>query len=165
MIPNTTRSILERPDRQSNSTDQNLSSNIDQLQSTNTQLLNQIIQLGISSVNWWALLFGKTLTIGELTDLSDGLSNIGIKVRESSLLAVDDVNSLLSSGGCNLRFSLVVDDYALDNSRALSDLQSFSASGIQIVVGPLNSGAAQFILPFANSNHIVLVSHHPPQQL
>ena len=137
----------------------NLSSNIDQLQSTNTQLLNQIIQLRNQLGGTGGLCSsGKTLTIGELTDLSDGLSNIGIKVRESSLLAVDDVNSLLSSGGCNLRFSLVVDDYALDNSRALSDLQSFSASGIQIVLGPLNSGAAQFILPFANSNHIVLIS-------
>ena len=137
----------------------NLNSNIDQLQSTNTQLLNQIIQLRNQLGGTGGLCSsGKTLTIGELTDLSDGLSNIGIKVRESSLLAVDDVNSLLSSGGCNLRFSLVVDDYALDNSRALSDLQSFSASGIQIVLGPLNSGAAQFILPFANSNHIVLIS-------
>ncbi|TMI38743.1 hypothetical protein E6H23_09835 [Candidatus Bathyarchaeota archaeon] len=137
----------------------NLSSNIDQLQSTNAQLLNQIIQLRNQLGGTGGLCSsGKTLTIGELTDLSDGLSNIGIKVRESSLLAVDDVNSLLSSGGCNLRFSLAVDDYALDNSRALSDLQSFSASGIQIVVGPLNSGVAQFILPFANSNHIVLVS-------
>jgi len=137
----------------------NLSGNIDQLQSTNTQLLNQIIQLRNQLGGTGGLCSsGKTLTIGELTDLSDGLSNIGIKVRESSLLGVDDVNSLLSSGGCNLRFSLAVDDYALDNSRALSDLQSFSASGIQIVVGPLNSGAAQFILPFVNSNHIVLVS-------
>lgn len=137
----------------------NLSSNIDQLQSTNTQLLNQIIQLRNQLGGTGGLCSsGKTLTMGELTDLSDGVSNIGIRVKESSLLAVDDVNSLLSSGGCNLRFSLAVDDYALDNQRALLDLQSFSASGIQVVVGPLNSAAAAYILPFANSNHIFLIS-------
>src|SRR6267143_330908 len=136
----------------------NLSSNIDQLQSTNTQLQNQIIQLRNQLGGTGGLCSsGRTLTIGELTDLSDGVSNIGIRVKESSLLAVDDVNSLLSSGG-NLRFSLAVDDYALDNQRALLDLQSFSASGIQIVVGPLNSAAAAYILPFANSNHILLIS-------
>src|SRR3989441_1591811 len=133
-----------------------LSDDIHQLQSTNSQLLDQIIQLrgqigGLCTS-------GKTITIGELTDLTDGLSNIGIPAKESSMVAVSDVNSLLSSGGCNLKFSLGVYDYALDNPRALTGLQSFSASGVQVVIGPLNSGTAQYILPFANSNHILLVS-------
>ncbi|HVH14334.1 MAG TPA: ABC transporter substrate-binding protein, partial [Candidatus Angelobacter sp.] len=101
---------------------------------------------------------GRTLTIGELTDLTDGLSTQGASVRDASLLAIDDINSFLQSTGCNLKFAISVSDYALDNARALTELQAFATAGVQVVVGPLNSGAAQFILPFANSNHIVLIS-------
>jgi len=102
--------------------------------------------------------YGKTVNIGELLDLSAALSDQGLTSKDSSLLAIDDINSFLSSIGCNLNFTLTVDDYALNNVLALSDLQSLAASGVQVVVGPLNSGAALFILPYADSNHIVLIS-------
>jgi branched-chain amino acid transport system substrate-binding protein len=101
---------------------------------------------------------GATLTIGELTDLTDGLSNIGTGVKDASLLAINDVNSFLVSSACNLKFAMSVNDYALDNTRALTDLQAFAAAGVQVVVGPLNSGTANYLLPFANANHIVLIS-------
>src|SRR5256712_5715337 len=137
----------------------NLSSNIDQLQSANTQLLNQIIQLRNQLDGSGGLCSsGKTLKIGELLDLSADLSAQGARAQASSTLAISDINSFLFSSGCNLRVSLAVDDYALDNSQALLDLQSFSALGVQVVVGPLNSGAAQFLLSYANSNHIILIS-------
>lgn len=57
-----------------------------------------------------------------------------------------------------MKFATVVDDYALDNNQALTQLQSLKASGIQVVVGPLNSGTAQYILAYANTNHVVLIS-------
>ena len=137
----------------------NLSSNIDQLQSANTQLLNQIIQLRNQLDGSGGLCSsGKTLKIGELLDLSADLSAQGARAQASSTLAISDINSFLFSSGCNLRFSLAVDDYALDNSKALLDLQSFSALGVQVVVGPINSGTAQFLLSYANSNHIILIS-------
>ena len=127
-----------------------------QLQAENTHLKSQISDL---THHHHALCSsGKTLMIGELTDLSSGLSDQGLRVKESSLLGINDVNSFLSRDGCNLTFAITVDDYALDNAKALTDLQSLAASGVQVVVGPLNSGAAQYILAFANSNHIVLIS-------
>src|SRR5437867_7580921 len=104
-------------------------------------------------------LSGKTITIGELLDLSDGLATQGVRAKDGSAIAINDINSFLSSAGCDLRFSLTVDDYALNPSLALADLQSLAASGVQVVVGPLNSGTALFLLSFANSNHIVLISH------
>src|SRR5256712_7540072 len=137
----------------------NLSSNIDQLQSANTQLLNQIIQFRNQlDGNGGLCSSGKTLKIGELLDLSADLSAQGARAQASSTLAIRDINSFLFSSGCNLRFSLAVDDYALDNSKALLDLQSFSALVVQVVVGPINSGTAQFLLSYANSNHIILIS-------
>lgn len=101
---------------------------------------------------------GKTVTIGELLDLSQSLSDQGKKAQDSSKIAIQDINSALSTSSCTLRFALQVSDYALSTTTALSDLQAFSASGISVVVGPLNSGAAQYILSYANSNHIVLIS-------
>ncbi len=101
---------------------------------------------------------GSTITLGELTDLSSDLASQGVRAKDSSLLAIKDINSFLSASGCNLKFGVTIDDYALNNQNALTDLQSFAASGVQVVVGPLNSGAAQFILTYANNNHIVLIS-------
>lgn len=100
----------------------------------------------------------QTLTIGELLDLSAGLSSQGVRAKDSSILAIEDINAFLAGAGCNLKFANSVSDYALDNNKALNALTSFAASGVQVVVGPLNSGAAAALLQYANSNHIVLIS-------
>ncbi|SRR5712692_2918112 len=101
----------------------------------------------------------KTITIGELLDLSSALSTQGVRAKDGSALAISDINTFLSSAGCSLKFAAAVDDYALDNAKALTDLQSLAtASGVQVVVGPLNNGAAYYLLSYANSNHIVLIS-------
>ena len=101
---------------------------------------------------------GRTITIGELLDLSQGLSDQGKKAKDSSTIAIQDIISALSTSNCNLKFAIQISDYALSTTTALSDLQAFSASGISVVVGPLNSGTAQYVLSYANSNHIVLIS-------
>src|SRR5438876_3352016 len=110
---------------------------------------------------------GRTLTIGMLTDLSSDLASQGTRARDAAQLAIMDINSYLSSPqgaattgtiACNVKFAVSVTDYALDGAKALSALQTFASAGVQVVVGPLNSGAAQNILQYANSNHIVLIS-------
>ena len=101
---------------------------------------------------------GQTITLGMLLDLSKTLSDQGTRAKDVSTLAINDINSLLSGGGCNLKFTAAIDDYQLDNNLALQDLKSLAASGVQVVVGPLNSGAAQYILSYAGSNHVVLIS-------
>src|SRR6266550_4277070 len=102
---------------------------------------------------------GKTVTIGELLDLSSSLADQGTRAKDSSVLAINDINSLLSSGGCTgLKFATAVVDYGLRNADGLSGLQSLASSGAQVVVGPLNSGTAQYILSYAISNHIIMIS-------
>jgi branched-chain amino acid transport system substrate-binding protein len=123
------------------------------------QLQTQISQLQTQLQHSGGLcLSGGTITIGELLDLTDGLSAQGIRAKDGSILAINDINSFLAKAGCNVKFAVSASDYALDSSRALTELQSFAAAGVQVVVGPLNSGAAQNLLQFANSNHIVLIS-------
>ena len=110
---------------------------------------------------------GRTLTIGMLTDLSSDLASQGTRARDAAQLAVRDINAYLASpqgaatsgtAACNVKFAVSVTDYALDGAKALSGLQTFAAAGVQVVVGPLNSGAAQNILQYANTNHIALIS-------
>jgi branched-chain amino acid transport system substrate-binding protein len=136
-----------------------LNAQLAQAQAEIAQLQNQISQLQKQLQQSGGLcLSGKTITIGELLDLSSSLSDLGVRAKDVSVVAISDINSFLSTSGCNLRFSLSASDYSLNNALAFTELQSFAASGVQVVVGPLNSGAATFVLPFANSNHIVLVS-------
>ncbi len=101
---------------------------------------------------------GQTVTIGAFNDLSGQLSSQGQGDLAAENLAITDVNAFVAKTGCNLTFKLNAVDYKLDNPTALSQLQAMAAAGIQVVVGPLNSGTAQFILSYANSNHIVLIS-------
>ncbi len=101
---------------------------------------------------------GGSVTIGALNDLSGALSDQGKGDLVAEQVAVQDVNAYLKSGGCNLTFKLDAVDYKLDTPTALTELQAMNAAGIQVVVGPLNSGAAAGILSYANSNHIVLIS-------
>ncbi len=101
---------------------------------------------------------GQTITIGALNDLSGGLSAQGKGTYAAEQLAIQDVNAYTQQAGCSLTFALNNQDYKLDTPTASSILTAFHAAGIQVVVGPLNSGAAAGILNYANSNHIVLIS-------
>ena len=101
---------------------------------------------------------GQTVTIGALNDLSGGLSAQGKGELAAEQLAIQDVNSFVQSSGCSLTFALNNQDYKLDTPTALSELQAMAASGIQVVVGPLNSGATAGVLSYADQNHIVLIS-------
>ncbi len=101
---------------------------------------------------------GKTVTLGLLTDKTDGLSSQGIRAADAAALAINDINSYVSSSGCNLKFAVSVYDYQLDSSKAQSDLSALAAAGVQVVVGPLNSGALSNLISYSDSNHIVLIS-------
>jgi branched-chain amino acid transport system substrate-binding protein len=101
---------------------------------------------------------GQTITIGALNDLSGSLSAQGKGDLAAEQLAIQDVNAFTQKSGCSLTFALDNQDYKLDTPTALSELTAMSAAGIQVVVGPLNSGAAAGILSYADSNHIVLIS-------
>src|SRR5579872_458824 len=101
-----------------------------------------------------------TINIGVLDDLTDGLSGEGIKINYTAYQAINDINSYLAttSYAGKVKFNVVLEDYALDATKAQNDMNTFKSDGISVVVGPLNSGAAQALLSFANSNQIVMIS-------
>jgi branched-chain amino acid transport system substrate-binding protein len=101
---------------------------------------------------------GQSIKIGALNDLSGQLSSQGQGDLAAETVGITDVNNYVKSAGCTLTFSLDNNDYKLDTPTALSQLQAMYASGVQVVIGPLNSGTAEGIESYANSNHIVLIS-------
>ncbi len=116
------------------------------------------IGIGAITTVQGGLCSGQTVTIGALNDLSGALSAQGKGDLAAEQLGIQDVNSYLQTSGCKLTFALNANDYKLDTPTALTQLQAMQAAGIQVVIGPLNSGTAAGILSFANSNHVVLLS-------
>lgn len=99
------------------------------------------------------------IPIGVLTDLSGQLKSEGVRVAYAAQMAANDVDAMLrAAGNTKVNFTVSIQDYALDNTKALAVMNTFKTAGIQVVVGPLNSGTAGAILQFADSNHIVLIS-------
>ncbi len=105
-----------------------------------------------------------TFVIGNLQDLSDGLSGQGLDDQATSNLAISDINAWAHqmcaqlSELCNVTFQQNLQDYKVDNTLTATIMNSFYTAGIHVVVGPLNSGTAGAMLPFANSHQIVMIS-------
>ncbi len=101
-----------------------------------------------------------TVSIGVLDDLTDGLSGEGIKINFTVHQAITDINNYIAgtSYAGKVKFNVVVENYALDNTQAQNAMNTFKSDGISVVVGPLNSGTAQALLSFADSNQIVMIS-------
>jgi branched-chain amino acid transport system substrate-binding protein len=121
--------------------------------------------IGIRIVNAMGTLTGlcagSSITIGALNDLSDAahsLTATGHGILAGEQLAVDDVNTYLQNSNCHVTFTLLSKDYALDPNRALLNMSALKTAGARVVIGPDNSGAAEAVLPFADTNQMVVIS-------
>jgi branched-chain amino acid transport system substrate-binding protein len=101
-----------------------------------------------------------TVTIGVLSDLSDGLSSEGLRVQAYAQQAVKDINAWVqnTTWAGKVTFKVDVVDYAGSPTTGDQDLKSLAASGVTVAVGPLSSGVASAMLADANSLHVVLIS-------
>jgi len=101
-----------------------------------------------------------TITIGVLTDLSASLSSTGMRVQAYSQQATKDINAWLANTqwAGKVTFAVDVVDYKLDPTVADTVLKSMAASGIVVIVGPLNSGALKAIYKDAEASQVVLIS-------
>jgi branched-chain amino acid transport system substrate-binding protein len=105
-----------------------------------------------------------TFTIGNLQDLSDGLAGQGLDDQVTSNLAITDINGWAAQMCtqlkelCHVTFAQNLQDYKEDNTLTGTIMNSYLTQGIHITVGPLNSGTAGAMLPFANAHQIVMIS-------
>ena len=101
-----------------------------------------------------------TFTIGDMQDLTSSLSGQGHDDAITSQFAISDINAWIQTTALagKVTFQQSLQDYKQDTPTTLSILNAYLSQGIQVTVGPLNSGTALAVLPFANSNHIVMIS-------
>ena len=101
-----------------------------------------------------------TFTIGNLQDLSDGLSGQGQDDVATANLALHDINAWVQTTSLagKVTFQQSLQDYKEDNTLTGTILNSYYSQGIHVVVGPLNSGTVGAILPFVNSHQMVIIS-------
>ncbi len=99
-----------------------------------------------------------TITIGDLVALTGDLSAYGQRSKNSVDMAITDINSWLSTTGMSVQFAVTHEDTATDPATCLSKLQTLAAQGIQVYIGPMTSAEVRNVLPYANTNHLVLIS-------
>jgi branched-chain amino acid transport system substrate-binding protein len=101
-----------------------------------------------------------TFTIGDMQDLTSTLSGQGHDDVVTSGFAISDINAWIQTTSLagKVTFQQSLQDYKQDTPTTLSIMNSYLTQGIFVTVGPLNSGTALAVLPFANSNHIVMIS-------
>ena len=101
-----------------------------------------------------------TFTIGDLQDLTSTLAGQGHDDVVTSGFAISDINAWIQTTALKgkVTFQQSLQDYKQDNTLTTTIMNSFLTQGIHVTVGPLNSGTALAVLPFADSNQIVMLS-------
>ncbi|HYC26871.1 MAG TPA: ABC transporter substrate-binding protein, partial [Nitrososphaerales archaeon] len=113
-----------------------------------------VVQTAAGSVAYCAC----TVTLGGVIDYTGSQANYGTQNKVAIDDALADVNAWAASAGYTVKFAIVQQDDQTDPAVALQKLQTLAAQGIQVVIGPYFSGAAANMLPYANSNHILMIS-------
>ncbi|MDJ0270194.1 MAG: ABC transporter substrate-binding protein [Aigarchaeota archaeon] len=117
---------------------------------TVTTTVTQVIQRGAQ--------LPSEIVIGALLPLTGSLASYGENSRVAIELAVKEVNEWLSQAGIPTRVKLVVEDTETKPDVALLKLQSMSAKGIRIYIGPQTSAEIRNIKGFADANKLLLIS-------
>jgi len=99
-----------------------------------------------------------TITIGDLVPLTGDLSAYGQRSKVAVDMAISDINTWLATTGSSVTFAVHHEDTATDPATCLQKLQSMAADGIQVYVGPMTSAEVRNILPYADTNNLVLIS-------
>ena len=98
------------------------------------------------------------IPIGALLPLTGKLSSFGEKWKYALELAEEDINAYVSKLGLDVRFKIYVEDTKTSPEGALAALQTLSAKGIKLVVGPAASSEVAAIKSHADANKIVVFS-------
>ncbi|PVU73318.1 branched-chain amino acid ABC transporter substrate-binding protein [Sulfolobales archaeon SCGC AB-777_J03] len=100
----------------------------------------------------------KVIKIGALLPLTGQLSSVGVEAEQVLMYAQDQANALLKQQGVNMQVQIVIEDTGTNPQTALSDLQTLYSQGVRLVIGPFSSGELRQVMPYAESNGIMLFS-------
>ena len=99
----------------------------------------------------------ETIRIGAVMDLSGALAGIGGQLGDSIALAVKQVNE---AGGINgAQVELIVEDGKTDPTGGFEAVKKLvEVNGINVIIGPMISGASLAAGPYALENQVLLFS-------
>lgn len=99
----------------------------------------------------------ETIRIGAVMDLSGALAGIGNQLRDSIVLAVKQVNEAGGIDGAQVE--LIVEDGKTDPSGGFEAVKKLvEVNGINVIIGPMISGASLAAGPYALENQVLLFS-------
>jgi branched-chain amino acid transport system substrate-binding protein len=98
-----------------------------------------------------------TLIIGMIAPLSGGLTALGLGMRNSAQLAVDQANEACTVAGYELRFQ-PEDDQATPQVAGQAATLLASDPNVVGVIGTLNSSTGQTVQPILNERSITMIS-------
>ena len=127
---------------------------------------NGILQLGMKSL----LLFGmialfqvtitpnlfaqETVKVGALIPFSGGLSIMG----KTAQAALDTAESNVDRLFFDMDFEIIAEDTETNPDVALEKIKILHDQGIKVIIGPFSSSCVEKIKPFADENHILIIS-------
>jgi len=99
----------------------------------------------------------ENIKVGAVMDLSGALAGIGGQLRDSIVLAVKEVND---AGGINgAQVELIVEDGKTDPTAGFEAVKKLAeVNGINVIIGPMISGASLASGPYALQNQVLLFS-------
>lgn len=99
----------------------------------------------------------ESIKIGAVMDLSGALAGIGGQLRDSIALAVKQAND---AGGINgARVELIVEDGKTDPTAGFEAVKKLvEVNGVNVIIGPMISGASLASGPYALQNKVLLFS-------
>lgn len=98
------------------------------------------------------------IKIGVLVDLSGPLTTYGTDIKNTLMIAKEDLNSYLKAKGLPYTVEFYVEDTKVDPKVALEKVQSLYAKGINLIVGPMGSGEVRNVKDFVTANKIIIIS-------
>ncbi len=99
-----------------------------------------------------------TVSVGGLLSLSGNWSSLGLTSQEAMNIAALDINRYLEIKGSRYRFAVSFYDTKLDTALALKLTEEAYKKGVRYMVGPQSSAELAAVLPWANTNKLLLVS-------
>ncbi len=96
----------------------------------------------------------EIVKIGVLAPFTGGLSVMGQTTQAVLDIAEADIERLFS----DMNIQLVAEDTETNPDVALEKIQQLHDQGIQVIIGPFSSSCVEKIKPFADENHILIIS-------
>lgn len=98
----------------------------------------------------------QEVTIGGIFSITGNWSSLGVTSKAALEMAVEDANAYAAGRG--ITFVADVRDTKLDPAMALSAVQSLTADGVQIIIGPQSSAELAAIKSYVDANEVIVVS-------